>query len=137
MMSKTLIAGAIAGAVACFIATQSEAQAACQPSQINGRWALYGGHLVWFECRFAVRGNRNLSGQCRLGGDPLESEDWEPVSGILTVSRACAVRGQFDGGVVIGTMQGNGQSIAGLLIETGPGQLIDRPGFAISAVRRP
>jgi hypothetical protein len=127
---------AIAGA-ARLLFFQGTVDAACNASQINGRWVAYSGFGGWLECEWTVRNNRNYTGRCRFGGDPVESMNWVPVRGTMTVNRTCAVNGRdLSGEVIRGTMQANGQLIAGLLIDPGPGPIINRPALSFTAVKR-
>jgi hypothetical protein len=123
----------------CLLPSLAEA-AECRPGQINGRWALYSSISgAWEECEITVRQSRNVSGRCRQF-----HFDWFSISGQLTLSRSCRLigfireppsSGSFDE-TVIGTLQGDGQSGAGNLIDR-PGNILNNVGAHFSLIRRP
>jgi hypothetical protein len=103
----------------------------CMPKMIDGRWALYSSILdISSECSILVRRKRDFSGRCTVT-EPAGTTN-VAVVGILRVSRACTLKGEFlNGGTIIGTLQEDGQAGAGIL-ENNQGQ-----GIHFSLIRRP
>jgi len=123
---------AVAGAVlAALLAGQ--AQAACKPEQLDGRWSLYAAPAV--ECRLRVSAGA-VAGRCREDGYPFR------VGGELSLSRSCDLDGHLaelprSHGGFLGLLEGALQGDVGAgIMRRDAGDIAGLPGAPFTLLRR-